>query len=88
MEQQHPPLHLEESVHAVDHTEDTSDSLAAPKTADPGDSYAELLDIARRHGAEEIKHLTRAYQAIAPQGGGRMIDLTALVEKAPSGDQR
>ncbi len=70
-------------MHAVEHVHNTSDAQAPP-TADPGDSYAELIEIARRYGPEEIKHLTRAYQAIAPLGGGRMIDLTALVEKAPS----
>jgi hypothetical protein len=70
-------------VHAVEHVEHPSDAQAAP-TADQGDSYAALIEIARRYGPEEIKHLTRAYQAIAPLGGGRMIDLTALVEKTPS----
>ena len=50
-------------------------------TAEALESYAALLAIARDHGAEEIKHLTRAYQAIAPRGGGRMIDLTALLDK-------
>lgn len=56
-------------------------SVAAAPAADEADaSYAELIAIARDHGAEEIKHLTRAYQAIAPDGGGSMIDLTALVD--------
>jgi hypothetical protein len=50
--------------------------------ADEPDSYATLLEIARAHGPEEIKHLTRAYQAIAPAGGGKIIDLTALLDKA------
>lgn len=48
-------------------------------TADMTESYVALLAIARDHGAEEIKHLTRAYQAMSPAGGGRMIDLTAIV---------
>ena len=42
-------------------------------------AYEQLLDIARQHGPGEIKHLTRAYQAIAPNGGGRMEDLLALL---------
>jgi hypothetical protein len=54
----------------------TGDSASEP------DSYAVLVEIARAHGQEEIKHLTRAYQAIAPAGGGKIIDLTALVDKA------
>ena len=52
----------------------------APVSETP-DSYAELIAIARLYGPEEIKHLTRAYQAIAPAGGGRIIDLTALLDK-------
>jgi hypothetical protein len=64
-------------VHAADIT--TNDRRSTTPTADTDDSYAELIAIARDHGPEEIKHLTRAYQAIAPEGGGRMIDLTALV---------
>jgi hypothetical protein len=44
------------------------------------DPYQQLLAIARIYGPDEIKHLTRAYQAIAPQGGGRIIDLTALLD--------
>ena len=44
------------------------------------DPYEQLLAIARRYGPDEIKHLTRAYQAIAPQGGGRIVDLTALLD--------
>jgi hypothetical protein len=67
-------------VHAVDITTDERNS-GAPETGSD-DSYAELLAIARDHGPEEIKHLTRAYQAIAPAGGGRMIDLTAMVGSA------
>jgi hypothetical protein len=74
-------------VHAVEHVEQTTDATASP-TADSGDSYAALIEIARQYGPEEIKHLTRAYQAIAPLGGGTIIDLTALVEKAPSAEQR
>ena len=65
-------------MHAVDITANELDS-SAPQT-ESDDSYAELIAIARDHGPEEIKHLTRAYQAIAPAGGGRMIDLTALVD--------
>jgi hypothetical protein len=72
-------------VHAVEHVEQTADVQTSP-TADSGDSYAALIEIARRYGPEEIKHLTRAYQAIAPRGGGRMIDLTALVPSGPSAD--
>jgi hypothetical protein len=66
-------------VHAVDIT--TDGRVPGAQVADEADdSYAELLAIARDHGPEEIKHLTRAYQAIAPAGGGRMIDLTALID--------
>jgi hypothetical protein len=65
-------------VHAVDTA--TNDPSSVSPAADPDDSYAELIAIARDHGPEEIKHLTRAYQAIAPAGGGRMIDLTAMVD--------
>ncbi|MEO7631388.1 MAG: hypothetical protein ABIS44_08595 [Mycobacteriales bacterium] len=59
----------------------TDDEPASEEVPD-ANSYAELVEIARAHGPEEIKHLTRAYQAIAPDGGGRMIDLTALLDKA------
>jgi len=65
-------------VHAVDGVIDLRDS-ADREDPDALDSYAALLAIARDHGAEEIKHLTRAYQAMSPAGGGRMIDLTAIV---------
>ena len=60
-----------------------TDVEVADEAVDEHASYAALVAIAREHGPEEIKHLTRAYQAIAPKGGGRMIDLTALVDKAP-----
>lgn len=72
-------------MHAVDITADELNS-SAPQT-ESDDSYAELIAIARDHGPEEIKHLTRAYQAIAPAGGGRMIDLTALVDTADVGEK-
>jgi hypothetical protein len=41
--------------------------------------YEVLMDVAQRHGADEIKHLTRAYQAVAPYGGGRLEDLQRLL---------
>ena len=66
------------TVQAVDGVIDLRDSGDRDDPEAP-DSYAALLAIARDHGAEEIKHLTRAYQAMSPAGGGRMIDLTALV---------
>lgn len=74
-------------MHAVDSTADAS---AAGEQArdEPDDSYAALIAIARDHGPEEIKHLTRAYQAIAPAGGGRIIDLTALVDRVESAERR
>ncbi len=67
-------------MQAAEITEDTRVAGAQP-AVENSDSYAELLAIARDFGPEEIKHLTRAYQAIAPTGGGRMIDLTALLDK-------
>lgn len=66
-------------MHPLDTTATTDDGLTVEPADESADSYAELIAIAREHGPEEIKHLTRAYQAIAPAGGGRMIDLTALV---------
>jgi hypothetical protein len=44
------------------------------------DPYEQLIAIAQVYGRDEIKHLTRAYQAIAPNGGGHLIDLTALLD--------
>lgn len=51
-----------------------------PVVIDIRDPYEQLVAIARLYGRDEIKHLTRAYQAIAPNGGGRIIDLTALLD--------
>jgi hypothetical protein len=51
-----------------------------PNVIDLRDPYQQLIAIARIYGPDEIKHLTRAYQAIAPQGGGRILDLTALLD--------
>ena len=77
-------------MRAVDST--TEAGVTAARTQEepqePDESYDELIAIAREHGPEEIKHLTRAYQAIAPAGGGKMIDLTALVDGKVSADQR
>jgi hypothetical protein len=61
-------------------TEEGADEMSAPDVIDLRDPYQQLLAIARIYGHDEIKHLTRAYQAIAPQGGGRIIDLTALLD--------
>ncbi|HZG95887.1 MAG TPA: hypothetical protein VEZ46_14365 [Mycobacteriales bacterium] len=49
------------------------------RVVDVRTAYEQLMDIAREHGRDEIKHLTRAYQAIAPNGGGRVADLVALL---------
>ena len=65
-------------VHAVKSTEEARIDTD-PADDEVSDAYAALIAIARAHGPEEIKHLTRAYQAMAPRGGGRIIDLTALV---------
>lgn len=50
-----------------------------PTVVDVRTAYEQLMDIAQRHGPDEIKHLTRAYQAIAPHGGGTVEDLIALL---------
>lgn len=61
-------------------TEEGSDAVTDPSVIDLRDPYEQLLAIARIYGPDEIKHLTRAYQAIAPHGGGRIVDLTALLD--------
>lgn len=61
-------------------TEEDAHDVSAADVIDLRDPYEQLVAIARIYGPDEIKHLTRAYQAIAPQGGGRLIDLTALLD--------
>lgn len=65
-------------MYAVDNTIDAGIGTE-PADDEVSDAYAALIAIARAHGPEEIKHLTRAYQAMAPRGGGKIIDLTAIV---------